>query len=182
MTESEENKSEKHFKWIGEKKNPFSVPDHYFEKLPNEIHKRISEDKVSWKEQLLTILLKPQLAVIASLLIFVLIALLVFFSEKNGEHIADTNSSKTGSVILAGKPDSLFEELANTIKKEDVKMRDLEPIESHVVMEEMASSSVLEPMDVDIEKGMSFNSNDEINYLLDSDVDVYDIMDELNRD
>jgi hypothetical protein len=181
MDQSEENKNKDFLQGIGEKKNPFSLPEGYFEKLPNEINKRITYGRISLKDKFFLFIMKPQVAIVAALVVLVCIGMLLMIPGNQNKPVGQKKQSDSIFSELAEKPDTLFQELATNVNKEDVKMRDLEPIESHVVIEEM-TNSISEALPIEPDKEISLKSNEEINYLLDSDLNVYDIMDELNRD
>ena len=155
--------------------NPFKVPEGYFEKLPSELQKRISEGrKALWKERF-GYLLKPQIA-ISGLVLVILILSGILYLQKDNNQTQDLVAIARDKQIK--KDQAQLKELNSQIKTEDVKTQHIENIEDDVVLEEIQEELI--PESGEIEENISAEiSKEEIDYLL-NNADLSLIMEELN--
>ena len=74
-----------------EKKNPFMVPNDYFEKLPSIIQQRCNE-KTLWEKRF-SFILRPQYYVSVSLAVIVIIFILISYNKSNTQKILIANNN-----------------------------------------------------------------------------------------
>src|SRR4051794_13728819 len=101
------------------KENNFQVPDGYFDKLPLQIQKRISKERSSLVTNVLEWLVKPQVALVATMLIAVSIVGIVVF--RNETKIATPPVVVINEKATTVKVNKELKELAANLKKEKVK-------------------------------------------------------------
>lgn len=108
------------FQGLESRKNPFKVPEGYFETLPGQIIQRIEAEKQAPKIfQLRDFFVKSSWAVAASLLLLMSISLYYWYSEKSQSPVYTNLESMTTEEIISSQlleenyiTDQLIEEVA----------------------------------------------------------------------
>jgi hypothetical protein len=133
-----------------EKKNNFSVPENYFEKLPSLIQDKIAaQKKIPWWKEILASLLSPRFA-LAACSFLIVIGSFYYFKNINNSSLP-ANSS----------------------------MANVDDVDANALANELDETSLTEAYAQAISTEPNNESSDIENYLLDNNVDVNSLTNEL---
>lgn len=122
---------------IKQKNKQFSVPDGYFEYLPNKIMSQINETPASSEPKPLFFILKKQLAFAAAFILFFIISYSIFRfindTVQDNRHTTSTRNSTFEDIILAKVDETdLVDFLTNT---SDATLNDPNALENYLIDE-----------------------------------------------
>lgn len=131
---------------IKQKNKQFSVPDGYFDYLPNKIMSQINETPASYESKPLFYILKKQLAFAAAFILFFIVSYSVFHfignAVKENRQTTSTNNSSYEDIILAKVEETdLVDFLTNTT---EATLNDPNALENYLIDENINENIIQE--------------------------------------